>query len=101
MSYLFLNELNAAAAAATPGRPLVDPGCPESHRALVQRVMDSMPQGYWYLPATSDVITSLDAFETHIRAFSFCAGFDVMREGGGSTAFPGLRLQCIHHGAKT
>jgi hypothetical protein len=46
MSYLFLNELNAAAAAITPGRPLVNPDCPESHRALVQRVINSMPQEY-------------------------------------------------------
>jgi hypothetical protein len=46
MSYLFLNKLNAAATAITLGRPLVNLDCPESHQALVQRVINSMPQEY-------------------------------------------------------
>jgi hypothetical protein len=92
MSYLFLNELNAAAATTATGRPLVSPHCSESHQALVQRVIDSMPQEHWRLPATGDLMANLEAFEAHIRAFAFCAGFDVVREGGGSATAPGLRL---------
>jgi hypothetical protein len=50
---------------------------------------------------TSDLMRNLEAFEAYVRAFSFYVGFDVVREGGGSTAAPGLCLQCIHHGVKT
>jgi hypothetical protein len=83
-------------------RPIVRLACPEAHRAIVQRVIDRMPPAYWRLPATGDVIAGgLDAFEAHIRAFSFCTGFDVVREGGGNTRAPSLRLQCIHHGTNT
>jgi hypothetical protein len=78
MSSLFLDELHAAAG----GRPVVNPACPESHRAIVQRVIDRMPQEYWRLPRTGDVMPSLEVFEAHIRAFSFCEGFNVVKEGG-------------------
>jgi hypothetical protein len=87
MSYLFLDKLNAAAAASS--RPLANPECPEPRRALVQRVINSMPQGHWRLPTTSDVIENLDAFEAYIRAFSFCEGFNVVKEGGGVCSLPG------------
>jgi hypothetical protein len=43
----------------------------------------------------------LDAFEAHVRAFSFYVGFNVVKEGGGTAVAPSLRLQCIHHGVKT
>jgi hypothetical protein len=43
----------------------------------------------------------LDTFEAHVRAFSFYAGFNVVKEGGGTAVAPSLRLQCIHYGVKT
>jgi hypothetical protein len=46
-------------------------------------------------------MANLEAFKAHIRAFTFYIGFNVIREGGGSTTAPGLRLQCIHHSVKT
>jgi hypothetical protein len=57
-----------------------------------------MPQEYWHLPLTGDVMPSLKVFKEHIRSFAFCSGFDVVLEGGASSQYPGLRLCCIHHG---
>jgi hypothetical protein len=98
-----MSQLRAAAAAAAQAasKPVVHPLCPESHRELVQRTIDRIPPLYWTLPATGDVMRDLGVFEAHVRAASFCAGFDVVKEGGGSAIAPGLRLQCIHHGLET
>jgi hypothetical protein len=89
MSALFVDQMHAAAA---EGRPRVNPACPESHRAVVQRAINRLLEGFWLQPETGDVMPSLEVFEAYIRAFSFCHGFDVVREGGGSAASPGLRL---------
>lgn len=96
------SQLHAATAAAVQvDKPVVHSACPETHRVIVQRAIDRMPPAYWILPVTGDIMRSLAAFEAHVRCASFCAGFDVVKEGGGIAAAPALRLQCIHHGVKT
>jgi hypothetical protein len=95
-----LSQIHAAAAAQAV-KLVVHPVCPESHRDIVQRVIDRMPPVHWVLPATDDIMSDLDTFEAHVRAASFCAGFDVVKEGGGTAAAPTLRLQCIYHGVET
>jgi hypothetical protein len=60
-----------------------------------------MLPSHWTLPTTGVIMPDLDVFESYVRAYSFCAGFDIVKEGGGSAVAPGLRLQCIHYGVKT
>jgi hypothetical protein len=104
-----MSDFHAAAAAQAASweatqvavKPIVHPLCPETHRDLVQRAIDQMSPSHWTLPTTGVIMPNLDAFEAHVRAFSFCAGFDVVKEGGGTAVAPGLRLQCIHHGFET
>jgi hypothetical protein len=82
-------------------RPLVKEGCPESHKAIVQRTIDRMPQKHWRLPATGDIMPNLEEFEAHVKDSSFCAGFDVVCRGRGNKSFPEMRFKCFHHGDET
>jgi hypothetical protein len=77
------------------------PGCPDKHRAIVERAMAAMPPAWRLAPQTGEVFNSLQLFESRVRAWSFCDGFEVVRAGGGSKKWPGLRLQCKHHGEET
>src|SRR5947199_9328028 len=77
------------------------PGCPDKHRAIVERAMAAMPPAWRLAPQTGEVFDSLQLFEDRVRAWSFCDGFEVVRGGGGSKKWPGLRLQCKHHGEET
>ena len=42
----------------------------------------------------------MQLFEDRVRAWSFYDGFEVVRGGGESKKWPGLRLWCKHHGAE-
>jgi hypothetical protein len=77
------------------------PGCPDKHRAIVERAMAAMPPAWRLAPQTGEVFDSLQLFEDRICAWSFCDGFEVVRGGGGSKKWPGLRLRCKHHGEET
>ena len=44
---------------------------------------------------------SLKVFKDHVRSYSFCAGFDVVRKGGGNLRHLTMRLWCIHYGEET
>jgi hypothetical protein len=82
-------------------KPVVKDGCPEVHRAIVQRTIDRMPQAHWRLPTTGDIMSDLNEFEAHVINTAFCAGFDVVCTGRGSKANPEKRLKCYHHGEET
>ena len=77
------------------------PGCPDKHRAIVERAMAAMPPAWRLAPQTGEVFDSLQLFEDRVRAWSFCDGFEVVRGDGGSKKCPGLRLRCKHHGEET
>src|SRR5436305_223163 len=77
------------------------PGCPDKHRAIIERAMAAMPPAWRLAPQTSEVFDSLQLFEDRVRAWSFYDGFEVVRGGGGSKKCPRLRLRCKHHGEET
>jgi hypothetical protein len=63
--------------------------------------MAAMPPAWRLAPQTGEVFDSLQLFEDRVRPWSFCDGFEVVRGGGGSKKWPGLRLQRKHHGEET
>src|SRR5271170_7215125 len=59
------------------------PGCPDKHRAIVERSMAAMPPAWRLAPQTGEVFDSLQLFEDRVRAWSFCDGFEVVRVAEG------------------
>jgi hypothetical protein len=81
--------------------PQAKPGCPDKHRAIVERQLASFLPSWRLAPQNGETFDSLEIFEDRIRAWSFCDGFDVVRSGGGRRGAPGVRFQCKHHGTET
>src|SRR5277367_4987331 len=62
--------------------PQAKPGCPDKHRAIVERHLASFPPSWRLAPQNGEIFDSLEVVEDRIRAWSFCDGFDVVRSGG-------------------
>src|SRR5277367_1862161 len=67
-----------------PAAVQAKPGCPDKHRAIVERAMAAIPLAWRLASRTGEVFDSLQLFEDRVRAWLFCDGFEVIRGGGGS-----------------
>jgi hypothetical protein len=62
------------------------PGCPEHHRAAVERTVNLLPPAWLLTPQSGEIFNSLDHCDRRLRGFSFAKGFDIVRKGGGTKA---------------
>jgi hypothetical protein len=81
--------------------PQAKPGCPDKHKAIVERQFASFPSSWRLAPQIGEIFDSLEAFEDRICAWSFCDGFDIVKSGGGQKEAPGICFRCKHHGTET
>jgi hypothetical protein len=79
----------------------VKSGCAEHHRAAVQRIANPFPVPWFLAPCTGEVFDNLGHYNRRLRAWAFVEGFDIVRNGGDTTANPSYRFRCIFHGIVT
>jgi hypothetical protein len=77
------------------------PGCPQHHRATVERMINALPPSYLLLPSSGELFDSLDDCTDRLRGFTLAEGFDLARTGGGNKKVPGCRYKCVFHGSST
>jgi hypothetical protein len=77
------------------------PGCPQHHRAVIERMVNALPASYLLPPCSGELFDSLDACNRRLRGYALAEGFDIVRKGGGTKANPSYRFRCIHHGVET
>jgi hypothetical protein len=61
-----------------------EPGCPEHHRATVERMVDVLPSSYLLLPHTGELFDGLDTCNSRLRGYALAEGFDTVKRGGGT-----------------
>ena len=61
----------------------VKPGCPEHHRAAVERMVRALPPAYLLLPCSSEIFEDVEACNRRLHGYALAEGFDIVREGGG------------------
>jgi hypothetical protein len=67
------------------------PGCPEYHRATVERMVNALPSSYLLLPRTGELFDSLDAYNGRLCGYALAEGFDTVKHGGGTKKIPSSR----------
>jgi hypothetical protein len=77
------------------------PGCPEHHRAAVERMVRALPPAYLLPPCSGEIFESLEACNRRLRGYALAEGFDIVRKGGGTKTNPSYRFRCIFHGSTT
>jgi hypothetical protein len=77
------------------------PGCPQHHRAAVERWVNALPPSYLLPPLSGELFDSLEDCNRRLRGYAFAEGFDVVRKGGGTKANPSYRFKCLFHGSNT
>jgi hypothetical protein len=77
------------------------PGCPEHHRAAVERMVRALPPAYLLPPCSGEIFEGLEACNRRLRGYALAEGFDIVRKGGGTKANPSYRFRCIFHGTTT
>jgi MULE transposase domain len=77
------------------------PGCPEHHRAAVERMVNALPPSYLLPPSSGEVFATIDDCTSRLRGYALAEGFDVVKHGGGTRKIPGSRYRCLFHGSNT
>ena len=77
------------------------PGCPEHHRAAVERLVNTLPPSYLLPPCSGELFEGLEDCNRRLRGYALAEGFDIVRHGGGTKASPSYRFKCIFHGSNT
>jgi hypothetical protein len=76
-------------------------GCPEHHRAAVERMVNALPPSYLLSPCSGELFDSLEHCNRRLRGWALAEGFDIVRNGGGTKAAPSYRFRRIYHGEVT
>jgi hypothetical protein len=77
------------------------PGCPEHHRAAVERMVNALPPSYLLPPCSGELFEGLKDCNRRLRGYALAEGFDIVRHGRGTKALPSYRFKCIFHGDAT
>lgn len=80
---------------------LAKAGCAEHHVAVLERLVNSFPPEWLLPPQSGEIFENLEHCNRRLRAFVLATGFDIVRKGGGTKAFPSWRFFCFYHGTET
>ena len=64
------------------------PGCPEYLRTHLECLVNGFPAAWLAPPASGEVFENILECEKRLIGYSLAEGFDVVRNGGGTTAIP-------------
>jgi hypothetical protein len=77
------------------------PGCPAHFIEALERAVNAIP-GAWRGPSQSgeEFKSKIDC-EKRLRGFTLAEGFDIVRNGGGTKAFPASSFFCVFYSHKS
>src|SRR5436309_9414673 len=75
-------------------------GCAEDHIAILERLINSFPPEWLLPPQSGEIFENLEYCNRRLRVFALATGFDIVRKGGSSKAFPSWRFFCFYHGTE-
>jgi hypothetical protein len=73
------------------------PGCAKHHIAVIERLINFFPPAWLLPPQTGEIFASREECNYRLRAFALAKGFNIVRNGGGTSRNLAWRFRCFYY----